>query len=207
MILILIKIKLLTSLFFISLFSYGQGEFLSVCDRTPQVKEAIMRMIAKIDPSITCSDDDLMLPILSSIKTLTVISVEERGVLDLFFGDWFSSSLKVGDFSGLSSLESLFLSSNQISSLSSNAFLGLSSLTHLDLQHNDISSLHANTFSGLSSLESLFLFNNQISSVPEGIFFPLTSLKTIDFSHNPMSKNQKTLLTRYFRTRGVSLRL
>ena len=95
----------------------GKGSFLSVCDRTPQVKEAIMRMIAKIDPSITCSDDDLMLPILSSIKTLTVISVEERGVLDLFFGDWFSSSCKGRRF-----LRSFFFGNSEASKKSNNLF-------------------------------------------------------------------------------------
>ena len=43
-------IILLLSLFFIPLVSYGQSQFLSVCDRTPEVRDAIMEKITLMDP-------------------------------------------------------------------------------------------------------------------------------------------------------------
>ena len=64
--------KLLIGLFFIPLLSYGQ-EFVSVCDRTPQVRKVIMRNIGYIDSSIRCWDDDLIKLILPEIGGLKLL--------------------------------------------------------------------------------------------------------------------------------------
>ena len=184
--------SLLIGLFFIPLFSYGQGEFLSVCDRTVQVKEAIMKQVAQIDSSIECSDDDLMVNILPEIKTLGVLSLEHRGYLKSLF---FKKSLKAGDFSGLSSLQSLGLSNNQINSLHKDTFSGLSSLEHLSLSNNQISSLHEDTFSGLSSLTHLYLSDNQISSLHKDTFLGLSSLIYLDLKKNNISSLHKDVFS------------
>lgn len=61
--------KIFMSLF-IPLFSYGQGEFLSVCDRTLRVREVIMEKVAQMDPDVECSDDDVMPFFLAEINSL-----------------------------------------------------------------------------------------------------------------------------------------
>ena len=100
------------AVFFFTLFSYGQGNVLSVCDRTPQVKEAI---VEKIKQETGVEDCSLMKPLLSFIE---ILFIEESGI----------TALKSGDFSGLSSLDMLDLSNNQISDLPEDVFSGLSSL-------------------------------------------------------------------------------
>ncbi len=58
-------------------------------------------------------------------------------------------------FTGLTSLQELYLSSNQISSIDPTTFTGLKSLTLLLLSINQISSIDPATFTGLTSLQFL----------------------------------------------------
>ena len=155
--------NLLIGLFFIPLFSFGQVEFLSVCDRTPYVRAAIMEQIIKVDPSIECNDEDLTSLILSEIKTLRI---HGTGM----------NSLKAGDFSGLSTLTTLDLSYNKIKSLPVGIFSRLFALTTLDLSYNKIESLSADTFSGLSALKYLDLRGNRIESLSSDPFSDLFAL-------------------------------
>ena len=175
----LIMKKLLIGLFFIPFLSYG--EFLSVCGRTLQVKNAIMEKVAQIDPSIECSDDELMPLVLSEIKSLIL-------------GRMGISSLIEGDFSGLSSLQILDLGSSQISSLPQSIFSELSALIHLNLSGNQITSLPQGIFSNLPALKKLHLVNNQITSLPEDIFSELSALEDLWLSDNPLDEQTKLRL-------------
>ena len=107
----------LPALFFLTLFSYGQEGILSVCDRTPQIKTAIVK---KIKEQTGVEDCSLMTPLLSFIRVLN------------FEGGHFEgkniTELKSGDFSGLTSLQVLDLELNQISALPEGIFSGLFSL-------------------------------------------------------------------------------
>ena len=176
---VVFKKLLVIGLFFIPFLSHGQ--FLSVCGRTPEVKNAIMEKIAEIDSSIECSDDDLTALVLSEIKTLEFIG-----------GD--ITSLKAGDFSGLSSLEVLMLTGSKVSSLPEDIFSGLSSLKRLYLHNNQITSLPSGVFSDLSLVEDLYLSDNQITSLPSGVFSGLSSLERIAVYGNPLDENSKAIL-------------
>ena len=179
------KITFLIGLFLIPFLSYGQGQFLSVCDRTPQVRDAIMEKIAKIDPSIECSDDDLLIQLLPEIKTLWVQG--DRGIFSLFGNT--ITSLKIGDFSGLTSLTDLRLDNNDLDSLHKDIFSGLTSLTDLHLGNNDLDSLHKDIFSGLTSLEFLFIENNELASLPRDVFSGLTSLRFLYLYGNKFTRD------------------
>ena len=132
------------SVFLIPLFSsYGQEEFISVCDRTPQVRDAIMEKIVQIDAEIECSDDRL---IKLALYSIAVLRLPNKGI----------TSLKEGDFSGLYRLTFLDLSHNQLTSLPQNIFHRMYGLKELDLSSNnlvDIDDLD------LSDLEDLKFFN------------------------------------------------
>ena len=169
---VMLRKILLMGLFFIPFLSYGN--FLSVCERTPQVRDAIMEKIAHLDSSIECGDDDFIALALSEIAYL---DLEEQSA---------ATSLKAGDFSGLSSLWHLDLRENQITSLPEGIFSGLSSLVNLNLSANQITSLPEGVFSGLSSLKTLNLSYNKISLL-EGVFSSLSSLEILGLSYNQIT--------------------
>ena len=203
-----IKSKLL-GLLLIPILSYGQ-EFVSVCDRTPQVKDAIMDYFHEIDDSIECGDTDLIKLMLPEIETLDL----ESG------GGWFTSdidSLKQGDFSGLSSLKRLDISSNNLTTLPQNIFSGLSSLEYLNLSDNDLTTLPQGIFSDLHGLEWLRINHNQITTLPlpYDMFSPSAFMNEnayinrdfsfynrVDIEENPLGKRTKYNLISYFKYSG-----
>ena len=190
------KVKLLCVLF-IPFLSYGQ-EWVSVCDRTPQVEVAIMDIVHETAPSLECSDDDLVRYILPEILALDLTSERITGLkkgdfsglsslhtLDLFDNNL--TSLPEGIFSGLTSLRNLYLGYNYLTSLPEGIFSGLPSLNYLSIYNNDLTSLPEGGFSSLSSLHTLDLFDNGLTSLPEGVFSGLSSLLELSLRSNGLS--------------------
>ena len=166
---------------------------LPVSDRTPQVRDAIVAAVPGVN-----SADDVTEAHLAAIYSLNLnnknITTLKEGDFDgltslirLSIGSNPFSSLPEGIFSGLTSLTWIDLGGNQISSLPADVFSGLSSLTTLILPANKLSSLPAGIFTGLSSLEHISLWQNQLSSLPAGIFTSLTSLTEIHLKSNKIS--------------------
>ena len=97
------------------------------------------------------------------------------------------SSLKAGDFPGLSKLTEIWLGTNQLSTLPVDVFDGLSALWFLDLEEIQLSALSAGVFDGLSALEELNLETNRLSSLPEDVFDGLSSLYWISLPSNRLT--------------------
>lgn len=143
-----------------------------VCDRTEQVKNAIVKKIQKEEGlDMDCSSADKFL------DTIKVLDLKNEGI----------KSLKVGDFAGLSSLYNLYLDLNELSTLPSGVFSGLSSLKWLILKHNKLSVLPDGVFKGLSSLEALILNHNKLSTLPSGVLSDLSSLELLYITGNSFS--------------------
>ena len=140
-----------------------------VCDRTPQVRDAIVRVVQGVS---TCGD----------VTEAHLASIE-----GLYPQKKMITALKTEDFDGLPSLTELSLRGNQLSSLPEDVFSGLSALTRLDLDDNQLSSLPEDVFSGLSSLSLLNLYDNQLSSLPAGLFSGLSSLTSLGLADNQLS--------------------
>ena len=149
--------------------SHGQQRFTPVGDRTPQVRDAIVALVPGVD-----SADDVTAAHLALIANL---NLSEQNI----------TTLKAGDFDGLSSLNSLALYRNNLSRLPVDLFSRLSSLNRLDLGNNDLRSLPADLFSELSSLEWLSLSFNQLNSLSVDTFSGLSSLRTLNLSYNKLS--------------------
>ena len=149
--------------------SHAQQQFTPVSDRTPQVRDAIVALVPGVDAA-----DDVTAAHLSLINNL---NLSEQNI----------TTLKAGDFDGLSSLDSLALYKNRLRSLPADLFSGVSSLSRLDLGSNDLSSLPADVFSELSSLSWLSMSFNELGSLPAGIFSDLSSLNTLNLSYNRLS--------------------
>ena len=153
-------------------------------DRTQQVRDAIVRA-AKVS-----SVDDVTGARLAAISRL---SLSSKGI----------TSLKTGDFAGLTNLQYLYMNRNSINDISALANLtslinlelhsnsisdisplaNLTSLTNLNLMHNSISDISA--LENLTSLTNLGLNNNSISNI--SVLEHLTSLKTLLLSRNSIS--------------------
>ena len=164
----------------------------AVCDRTPQVRDAILAMISGVSD---CAD--VTQAHLNSITGRMELSRKQI------------TTLEEGDFIGLENLTSLVLEHNQFTTLDSNIFTGLNSLTYLSLNTNAITTLpsgvfsglpsltslaleitplttlDSNLFSGLNSLTNLYLGQNQLSTLPEGVFSGLSNLTTLELHTNP----------------------
>ena len=140
----------------------------SVCERTSQVRDAIVAAV----PDITDCNDVTA----THLAAITELNLNFTNI----------TALQTGDFGGLSSLTTLSLGSNNLSSLPAGIFDGLFSLVYITLNNNSLSSLPAGIFSDLTSLEWLRLENNDLGSLPDGIFEGLTSLTTLWMNDNQL---------------------
>ena len=139
-----------------------------ICDRTSQVRDKLLELTGVAG----CGN---------------VTSTHLEGVTSLIVSQSSISSLKAGDFSGLTKLTHLKLDNNSLTSLPTGIFSGLSSLQELDLRSNSLSSLPEGIFNNLSTLQFLFLFNNRLGALPEGIFSGLSNLIRVGLSGNSLS--------------------
>ena len=125
----------------------------TICDRTPQVRDAIVGMLRRQDPSLsTCAE-----------VTETQLAT---GITSLFLNGQSITTLKADDFAGLTSLTELSLYDNQLTTLPAGLFDGLTALTTLYLNGNRLSSLPNGLFAGLSSLATLYLYGNSVDPLP-----------------------------------------
>ena len=167
--------------------SHAQQQFTPVSDRTPQVRDAIVALVPGVDAA-----DDVTAAHLSLINNL---NLSEQNI----------TTLKAGDFDGLSSLDSLALYKNRLRSLPADLFSGVSSLSRLDLGSNDLSSLPASVFSELSSLSWLSLSFNELSGLPADIFSGLSSLNTLNLSYNKLSSLSADIFSEVSSLRTLNL--
>ena len=141
-----------------------------ICARTEAVRDAI---VARIESARDCAQ---------------VTAAHLAGIADpLELGDKGITSLKAGDFAGLSKLTEIWLDNNQLTSLPSDLFAGLSALWFLDLSNNRLTSLSAGAFNGLPALERLVLGANPLSTLPAVVFDGLSSLTTLRLDQNQLS--------------------
>ena len=145
------------------------SDVVSVCDRTPQVRDAIVDEISGVSACGDVTADHL--------AAITRLGVVSRGL----------SALKASDFSGLSSLEGLYLNGNELTTVDASVFSGLPALETLLLWGNQFSELEVGVFSNLSALKTLSLSRNQFSTLKAGIFSGLTTLQSVDLANNQLT--------------------
>ena len=149
-----------------------------ICDRTVQVRDAIVDLIPGIN---TCSAvTDAHLAAVTGLLTL-----KDTGI----------SSLRAGDFAGLTSLRSLLLRNNPLTTLPADIFSGLTSLRSLRLPRNQLTTLPAGIFSGLVSLETLRVTSNELQSLPSNVFAGLVKLNILDLEFNNLTTLPDGLFT------------
>ncbi len=143
---------------------------LGICDRTKQVRDAIVAKIPGVRNCTKVTDAQM-----AQIKRRLRLENTQIG------------SLQAGDFAGLPNLVEIRLDGNQLSRLPDGVFDGLSSLTKLDLSDNQLSTLPSDVFDGLSSLLLLMLIDNRLSILPSDVFDGLSSLEWLMLGENRLS--------------------
>ena len=129
-----------------------------VCDRTPQVRDAL---VAIVGGGVTCADVTA-----DQLGRISVLSLGSERI----------ETLQSGDFAGLTSLEQLDLYDNDLTDLPPNIFAGLTNLRQLNLWHNDLATLSPNVFTDLTNLRILDLDDNDFADIPPDVFAGLTNL-------------------------------
>ena len=144
----------------------------TVCSRTPAVRDAI---VAAVSSKTTCS----------SITDTDLAGI--TGTLNLFNKS--ISSLKSGDFAGLTSVTQLILNNNSLSNLPVGIFNPLTALTDFRANSNQLQGLPSGFFDTHTGLPKLHLSGNKFSSLPDGIS-KLTSLEVLSFTDNQLTSLQ-----------------
>ena len=138
----------------------------SVCNRTEQVRDAIVASVSSV----------------SHCAYVTDVHLAGIGILAL--GRSFIETLQEGDFAGLTALKDLNLDNNNLTVLPARVFAGLTALELLDLEGNDLTVLPAGVFAGLTALKDMELDHNRLAAFPAGVFSGLTALKLLHLNDN-----------------------
>ena len=170
----------------------------SVCDRTPQVRDAIVLATGRGDCGAV-SEFDLL--------DVAVLDLEHQGI----------TTLDAGDFTGLASMTELRLPYNRLGTIPEQAFRdlvnlrllylwrtdltavpvairGLSSLQRLHLGYNNIQGIRRESFQGLSELRWLWLNGNRLTTLPDGVFSELKGLRYLHLDNNRITDVRKEAL-------------
>ena len=160
-----------------------------VCDRTPQVQDAILGRLSSVDDCADVTDGDL-----SGIRRN--LPLDNKSI----------TSLKEKDFSGLTSLEELRLQDNDLrGTLSANLFAGLQALRTLRLQNNQVSTLLASTFNGLRNLQTINLEGNELTQLPDDIFADNGNLQTLNLGSNRLRELPEQVFFGFPQMRDLAL--
>ena len=137
-----------------------------VCDRTPEVRDALR------------GSRECWAPSVAELAGTGYLNLGRQGI----------GSLRAGDFLGLPGLRVLHLHGNRLAELPAGLFAGLGSLERLRLEGNRLSVLPEGLLDGLGRLSSLDLGGNRLSSLPAGLLAGAPALSRLDLGNNRLSE-------------------
>ena len=140
-----------------------------VCDRTPEIRDALTR----ISSVANCANITSV-----HLDALTTLVLASEGI----------TALKVDDFDGLSNLTVLDLSENLLARLDTSALNPLVNLRQLDVSRNQLTFLDEATFNAHSELATLDLSDNQLAYIPPRVFGTLANLTKLNLAGNRLTQ-------------------
>lgn len=151
----------------LSVYQSGAVAPSSVCDRTPQVRDAIASAIGRDCGEV--SEFDLL--------DVVTLDLSSRGI----------TTVRPGDFTGLPNLTELYLHRNPIGAIPQQAFKDLVKLKKLDLSGAELTAVPT-AIRSLPSLQELRLLSiDQLARVESDAFRGLSELRTLDISQNAIT--------------------
>ena len=146
----------------------AQAQTVDICDRTAQVRDAILEALDADDCTAVDSD---------GMANIEVLYLQEKQL----------TALQGRDFDSLTNLRFLYLNGNQLTTLPAAVFDGLTNLELLYLYGNQLAALPPAVFDNLTSLQALALNMNRLAFLPAGVFDSLTSLQVLALGDNPLT--------------------
>ncbi len=119
----IVKVNKMLSIVLLCVFVFcfmSYAEITPVADRTPAVRDAVVKAIEGVDTAADVTD--------AQLASVTVLDLRNKEI----------SELKAGDFSGLTGLVNLNLYGNKLASLPTGIFEGLTALTTIRLGRNSV---------------------------------------------------------------------
>ena len=166
----------------------------NICARTPEVRDAILTQVSRVDDCSLTNVDDLRFTTLvvtgpsalragdfANLPLLHTLRVDGTDALQEL------PELPEGIFGGLSALRNLHLNGVGLDAVPAGLFAGLEELRTLYLHDNDLASLPAGLFAGLEELRTLYLHGNDLASLSAGVFAPLVRLEEVNLSGNQLT--------------------
>ncbi len=133
-------------------------EFLPVSERTPEVRDAIVRAVPGVNSAVDVTEVHL--------AAITELDVTLRNAVNL----------KVGDFDGLTGLTEFRFLDRQLTSIPTGLFNDLSNVTELHFRSAKLTTLPDGMFDVFTNVTSMSFHMFQLTSLPEGIFDPFTQV-------------------------------
>ena len=145
-------------------------EFVAVCNRTAQVRDALVDMVSGITDCGEITNRHL--------ATITgTLQLRDKKIM----------TLQAGDLDGLSRLKAVDLQNNRLTSLPAGLFKDLTMVRRVHLSNNRLLALDENTFSGMDDLRTVDLNDNNLETIPVGLFNGRTRLHTISVRDNELA--------------------
>ena len=168
-----------------------------ICDRTPQVRDAIVAAVQQLYPSVAGCKDLTE----AHLTKVTTLGMQDKDISTLQSGDFkglpklLLINLNANDmtsvpedvFKGIPKFETLSIAGNDLASIPDGVFTGVTRLKRITLTDNDLTSLHEDAFDGLSLLQVLALGFNDLSSLPEDLFDGLSLLQFLYLHANDLT--------------------
>ena len=148
-------------------------EHAGICGRTKAVRDEIVRMIPGVSNCAGVTDEHLAA--ISGDAQNNYLNLDSKGL----------SSLKAGDFDGLTNLKRLRMDRNSLTTLPAGIFDDLKRLWVLDLDFNQLTTLRPGVFDSLTKLRLLYLNDNKLAALPDGVFKNNLELATLWLEDNP----------------------
>ena len=142
----------------------------SVCDRTPEVRDALVGRVNNISDCADVTQSHLT-------QIHGTLSLNGEGI----------TTLKSSDFNGLSSIDIINLNNNALTELPEGIFDDTREMRELSIGNNSLRDLPSGIFDQLKQLISLELQANRFTGLPANAFAQLGDLVRLNLSENPIT--------------------
>ena len=109
-------------------------------------------------------------------------------------------------FKGLTKLEDLSLSNNEIELIARDSFKDLTNLEKLNLAHNKLKFIEPKLFQTLSKPKTVWLIDNEIEALDEHVFDKMVNVKDIYLTNNKLSVIPENLFKNNLKLSSIQLK-
>ena len=164
----------------------GGRLLLPVSARTPEVRDAIVDAIPGVNSAADVTEAHLAAITSFDVSLGSSVKVGDfaglTGVTQLSLGTGQLTSLPAGLFNDLTGVTVLGLWTRQLTSLPAGLFNDFSNVTYIEWTDEKLITLPVDAFQGFTNLETFGWFAKGLTSLPAGVLDPLTNLTDLEIS-------------------------